>query len=140
VLRREPRFEGIHELAQFLALPPDQLAGLRIGVYDRSPAAQWLTRHDLLPQAVPYPMLSADPDWYPGRIIEQDLAQGRLDAAIVWGPVAGYYARRAATQVLPPIPWLQARCALRLRRGHGRAPRRGGLEAADPGPARSARA
>lgn len=104
VLRREPRFEGIRDPAQLLALPPEQLARLRIGVFDRSPAAQWLTRHGLLSQGVPYPMLSADPDWYPGQIIDQELAQGRIDAAIVWGPVAGYHAQRVADRVLPPLP------------------------------------
>jgi ABC-type amino acid transport substrate-binding protein len=38
---------------------------------------------------VPYPIRNPDPQQYPGEIIEKDLASGKIDAAIVWGPVAG---------------------------------------------------
>jgi hypothetical protein len=30
-------------------------------------------------------MMSPDPEQYPGEIIEKDLVQGKIDAAIVWG-------------------------------------------------------
>jgi ABC-type amino acid transport substrate-binding protein len=49
-------------------------------------------------------MMSPDPDQYPGAIIDQELAQGRIDAAIVWGPVAGYYAKRVTNVPLAVIP------------------------------------
>jgi hypothetical protein len=39
-----------------------------------------------LDQAVPYRLLNADPNHYPGKIIDDDLAKGKLDAAVVWGP------------------------------------------------------
>ena len=50
-------------------------------------------------------MLNADPDQYPGEIIEKDLAAGKIDAAIVWGPIAGYFAKRvnAACCVVVPM-------------------------------------
>jgi ABC-type amino acid transport substrate-binding protein len=76
------------------------LSRLRIGVFDRSPASQWLARHDLIEQGVPYQMLSADPAQYPGEIIERELAAGKIDLAIVWGPIAGYYAKRASQPAL----------------------------------------
>jgi mxaJ protein len=66
----------------------------RIGVYDRSPASLWLVKHGWEEQARPYRMLSADPEQYPGEIIAKDLAQGTIDAAIVWGPIGGYFAKR----------------------------------------------
>jgi len=50
--------------------------------------------HGLEDQAKLYPMMSPDPEQYPGEIIERDLAQGKIDAAVIWGPVAGYYAKR----------------------------------------------
>jgi mxaJ protein len=65
-----------------------------IGVYDRSPASIWLVKHGWEEQARPYRMLSADPEQYPGEIIAKDLAQGVIDAAIVWGPIGGYFAKR----------------------------------------------
>lgn len=78
----------------FLRLDKARLETLRIGVYDRSPASDWLSKHGLVERGVPYKIMSADPQQYPGEIIERDLANGKLDVAIVWGPIAGYFARR----------------------------------------------
>jgi quinoprotein dehydrogenase-associated probable ABC transporter substrate-binding protein len=88
----------------FLKLDRAQLGKLRIGIYDRSPASAWLGKHGLVERGVPYPMLSADPAQYPGEIIEKDLAAGKIDAAIVWGPIAGFYAKRVKTPVLRVVP------------------------------------
>jgi quinoprotein dehydrogenase-associated probable ABC transporter substrate-binding protein len=96
--------DGVKSVADFLALPRATLGKLRIGIYDRSPASQWLARHDLTDQGKPYAMLSADPAQYPGEIIEHELAAGKLDAAIVWGPIAGFYARRVKSPELAVLP------------------------------------
>ena len=99
--------KGMDQVAStedFLKLDPAKLSKLRIGVYDRSPASEWLNRHNLIEQGVPYPMLNADPQQYPGEIIERDLAAGKLDAAIVWGPIAGYFAQRVKTPALAVVP------------------------------------
>jgi mxaJ protein len=88
----------------FLRLPPATLKALRIGVFDRSPASEWLVKHQLLEQGVPYPIMNADPAQYPGQIIERDLVAGKLDAAIVWGPIAGYYAQRVKPLSLTVVP------------------------------------
>ena len=48
--------------------------------------------------------LSPDPEQYPGEIIEKDLAQGKIDAAVVWGPIAGYYAKRVRNVELAVVP------------------------------------
>jgi ABC-type amino acid transport substrate-binding protein len=61
-------------------------------------------KHGLEAQGVPYPMLSPDPDQYPGALIENDLAHGRIDVAIVWGPIAGYYAKRVNDVKMVVIP------------------------------------
>jgi mxaJ protein len=86
--------DGVKTSADLLALPAERLKQLRIGVIDRSPASVWLARHDLVAQGVPYPMMNADPTEYPGQIVERELAGGKIDAAIVWGPIAGYFAKR----------------------------------------------
>lgn len=96
--------DGIRTSDDLLALAPEKLRTLRIGLYDRSPASQWLARHGLVDRGVPYPMMSPDPDQYPGEIIERDLAQGKIDAAIVWGPIAGYFARRVRSPELLVAP------------------------------------
>lgn len=88
----------------FLKLDPARLGKLRIGIYDRSPASDWLSQHRLVERGVPYPMMNADPQQYPGEIIEKDLAAGKIDAAIVWGPIAGYFAQRVKSPRLTVVP------------------------------------
>jgi mxaJ protein len=90
--------------ADFLALDRAFLSKLRIGIYDRSPASEWLSRHQLTDQGVPYQIMNADPDQYPGEIIEKDLAAGKIDVAIVWGPIAGYFAQRVKAPALAVVP------------------------------------
>jgi len=48
--------------------------------------------------------MNADPEQYPGEIIEKDLASGKLDVAIVWGPIAGYFAQRVKSPALVVVP------------------------------------
>jgi quinoprotein dehydrogenase-associated probable ABC transporter substrate-binding protein len=99
-----PKLAAIDSAQALLALPQAQRDRLRIGVYDRSPASAWLSQHGLIEQGVPYRMLNADPDYNPGQILERDLAGGTLDAAIVWGPIAGYVAKRHPEAALRVIP------------------------------------
>jgi len=87
--------DAVNSVADFLALPKEQLRRLKIGVFDRSPATQWLKKHDLVDSGVPYRMMNARPDYYPGEIVEKDLVQGKVDVAVLWGPIAGFAATRA---------------------------------------------
>ena len=96
--------DKVSTVSEFLELGPAKLRSMRIGVYDRSPASEWLSRHHLLESGVAYPIMNPDPQQYPGEIIEKDLAQGKIDAAIVWGPIAGYFARRVKTPELVVLP------------------------------------
>jgi mxaJ protein len=102
-----PKGKGLDNVKtkqDFLQLDPKQLKTLKIGLYDRSPASQWLTRRGLLEQAVPYRMMNADPDQYPGEIIEKDLSAGKIDVAVVWGPLGGYFAKKVKQPELKLVP------------------------------------
>jgi mxaJ protein len=96
--------DDVKSSADFLALGKDRLSKLRIGIYDRSPASDWLTKHGLVDSGVPYKIMNADPEQYPGDIIEKDLAAGKLDVAIVWGPIAGFFAKRIKSPALAVVP------------------------------------
>jgi quinoprotein dehydrogenase-associated probable ABC transporter substrate-binding protein len=96
--------DAVQSSADLLALPNERLAQLRIGVYDRSPASEWLAKHGLVDSGIPYRILSADPNQYAGEIIEKDLTAGKIDAAIVWGPIAGYFAKRMQEPKLRVVP------------------------------------
>jgi mxaJ protein len=90
--------------ADFLALPSEQRKKLRIGVIDKSPASVWLAKHGLVEQGVPYMMMNADPAQYPGEIVEKELAGGKIDVAVMWGPIAGYFAKRIASPAMTVVP------------------------------------
>jgi quinoprotein dehydrogenase-associated probable ABC transporter substrate-binding protein len=96
--------DGVKTAADLDQLDPEQRRKLRIGLFDRTPASQWLLKHGMVDNGVPYPILSPDPDQYPGQMIERDLAGGKLDAAIVWGPIAGYFAKRIGSPHLVVLP------------------------------------
>lgn len=88
----------------FLALDPAKLATLKIGVFDQSPASRWMALHNLVDQGVPYHTINMEMDYYPGRIIERDLAAGKLDVAIVWGPVGSYFGKIRANPPMHVVP------------------------------------
>lgn len=96
--------DGVKSVADFLALPPEQIRKLRIGLFDRTPASAWLARHGLVDQGVPYPMMSPDPAQYPGQLLETELAAGKIDVAIIWGPIAGFFATRVKEPQLQVVP------------------------------------
>jgi ABC-type amino acid transport substrate-binding protein len=70
--------------------------------------------------------MSPDPAQYPGQIVDTELAQGKIDAAIVWGPIAGYYAKRVPGVEFVVIPLhsepgvkFDYAIAMGVRRGEG---------------------
>lgn len=101
---RRGTLAGVTSVEQFLALPQEKLARLKIGVIDKSPASDWLAKRGLIDMGVPYRILVADSEQSSGGIIEADLIAGKLDAVIVWGPIAGYYARRYPEADLLVLP------------------------------------
>lgn len=90
-----------------MKLPPATLKTLRIGVFGLSPGADWLLRNGLIEQAAVYPPQSGDPAENPAHIIGRDLAAGKIDIGIVWGPIAGFLIRHhAGTQHWRAVPFV----------------------------------
>jgi quinoprotein dehydrogenase-associated probable ABC transporter substrate-binding protein len=77
-----------------LKLPKERLQKLRFGIFARTPATDWLLRNGLIEQAALYAPQSGDPEEHPAGIIERDLSDGKIDVAVVWGPIAGFLAQR----------------------------------------------
>jgi quinoprotein dehydrogenase-associated probable ABC transporter substrate-binding protein len=94
VLPARGRLSTVENPDDLLKLPAEQLHALKIGVFARSPAVDWLLRNKLLDQGVFYAQQSGDIHENPAVIIERDLAAGTIDLAIAWGPIAGYLAGR----------------------------------------------
>lgn len=86
---------------------------LKIGAFTPTPGVTWLARHGMTEQMVAFPAMSGDPEAYPGEIVEKELVEGRLDAVVIWGPIAGYFAKNASQVELAIIP-LQSEPGIRF--------------------------
>ena len=80
---------AVHTAADVLKLPRATLDALRIGVFTKSPGSDWLLKNGMVDRAVSYSHQNGDVEESPARTIERDLAGGKLDGAILWGPIAG---------------------------------------------------
>jgi quinoprotein dehydrogenase-associated probable ABC transporter substrate-binding protein len=111
VFPNRPEFASINTPADLLALPPDQLHKLRLGIFSNTPAVDWLLGHDLIEQAVSYKVQSGDPAEFPGEMIQRDMSAGNVDVVFLWGPIAGYFAKLAGDKVkivpFQPTPGLR---------------------------------
>jgi quinoprotein dehydrogenase-associated probable ABC transporter substrate-binding protein len=92
---------GLKTPEDLLALPKDKLHSMRIGIFGRSPAADWLLQNGLIERAEMYAPQSGDPKETADTIVDRDLSSGKVDVAIVWGPIAG----RLVSQHSGPKGW-----------------------------------
>jgi quinoprotein dehydrogenase-associated probable ABC transporter substrate-binding protein len=111
VFAKRPELAGINTPDDLLKLPPAELHKLRFGIFSQTPAVDWLLSHGLIDQAVSYQVQSGDPQEYPGQMIEKDLRAGNVDVVFLWGPIAGYFAKRSGDTVklvpFPPTPGIR---------------------------------
>ena len=66
------------------------LADKRIGLVAATPPTDLALRHGLMPHVRAYSLGTDTRFSNPARAMLQDLADGAIDVALVWGPVAGY--------------------------------------------------
>ncbi|MEQ8659420.1 MAG: quinoprotein dehydrogenase-associated putative ABC transporter substrate-binding protein [Gammaproteobacteria bacterium] len=85
-------------------LTDEQMAQLRIGVWDRGPATDLVFQLGLMEQAIPFQSMAGDARENPGQIIERDLVEDRVNLTFVWGPIAGYYAQEIKDHEIKVIP------------------------------------
>jgi quinoprotein dehydrogenase-associated probable ABC transporter substrate-binding protein len=111
VFPNRPEFASIQTPSDLLKLPPEQLKKLRLGIFSQTPAVDWLLGNNLIEQAVSYKVQSGDPQAFPGEMIEHDLTKGTVDVVFLWGPIAGYFTKRAGDTVrlvpFPPTPGIR---------------------------------
>ena len=69
---------------------------IRLGLSDRGPAQVWVYRNNLIGAVTPYQAQPGDPKANPGKRFIDDIVADKIDAAIVWGPTAGYYAQQVS--------------------------------------------
>lgn len=96
--------DRVRSLGDLLALEPGQRKKLRIGAFAGSPVTDWLLQNGLMDQVEWYQLQTGDAEQYPGQIIENDLASGKIDVAFAWGPIAGYFAKNARAAPIVAVP------------------------------------
>lgn len=67
---------------------------LKFGLADRGPQQIWVVYQDLIGNIVPFQGMPGDVKVHPGKKMIDSIVSGDIDAAIVWGPTAGYYAKQ----------------------------------------------
>jgi quinoprotein dehydrogenase-associated probable ABC transporter substrate-binding protein len=91
-----------------------KLADKRIGVVGGTPPASNMAAAKLMGKAKAYPLL-VDTRIAPSmaEVMVKDLLEGTIDAAVVWGPMAGYYARKSGAD-LAVVPLVKEKTGSRM--------------------------
>ena len=91
-----------------------KLAGKKIGVVASTPPTANMAAVKLMRTAKIYPLL-VDTRLTPsmGELMVKDLLAGTIDAAIAWGPMIGYYAKRSGADLVV-VPMLKEKSGSRM--------------------------
>jgi quinoprotein dehydrogenase-associated probable ABC transporter substrate-binding protein len=76
------------------------LKGKRIGIIAGTPPATNLAVNGLMTSAKPYPLVVDTRYDQPTLDMIEDLKKGTIDIAVLWGPIAGYLAKKSDTPLV----------------------------------------
>ena len=97
--------DDVRTVEDLLALEPDRRGQVRFGLAERNPGTIWLAKHGMLDQiAIAYASQHGNPEVHPGQLEQEDLLAGEIDATIMWGPIAGHFARANPDVPVAVIP------------------------------------
>ena len=83
-------WDNIQTAEQLAQLPPAQQAKLKIAMFDRGAGTDWLQKHDLLDQGIPYQSMTGDSEHNVAMQMADDLKAKKIDMVILWGVLAGH--------------------------------------------------
>jgi quinoprotein dehydrogenase-associated probable ABC transporter substrate-binding protein len=83
---------GLDDVA---TLDDARLKGKHIGIVAGTPPATNMAVNGLMPDAKPYPLMIDTRVDSSAEAMINDLNKGDIDAAILWGPMAGFYAKKS---------------------------------------------
>jgi quinoprotein dehydrogenase-associated probable ABC transporter substrate-binding protein len=99
-------------------LEDQRLKGRHIGVVAGTPPSNVLVQQGLMTLAKPYPLTADTRIEVPSQTMVNDIASGQIDAGVLWGPIAGYYARQATPRlVIVPLLKEQSRMDFQIAMG-----------------------
>ena len=100
VYRAGSGLDGVDSLAD------PRLKDKRIGVVAGTPPVNVMARQGLIEHAKPYPLMVDRRYELPGERMVEDIRSGDIDAGVLWGPMAGYFAARGGEK-LTVVPLLK---------------------------------
>jgi len=83
---------GLEDVA---ALGDERLKGKHLGIVAGTPPATNMAANGLMANAKPYPLMIDTRIESSAAAMIKDLTTGTIDAAVLWGPMAGFYAKQA---------------------------------------------
>ena len=86
-------------LEEITTLKDARLKGKHIGIVAGTPPATNMAVNGLMANAKPYPLMIDTRVDSSAEAMINDLNKGEIDAAILWGPMAGFYAKKSS----PPL-------------------------------------
>jgi quinoprotein dehydrogenase-associated probable ABC transporter substrate-binding protein len=107
VLKTDSELNGVDTISD------PRLHGKRIGIVAGTPPANNMAANGLMANAKPYPLVVDTRVDSSGAAMVHDLAAGEIDAGILWGPLAGYYARAAGAE-MRVVPLVKEKSGPRL--------------------------
>lgn len=76
------------------------LKTLRLGVVAGTPPSSLLAKYGLLARVRPYQLVADTRFDHPAKQMIDDVAAGEVDVGVLWGPIAGYYAKQHSPKLL----------------------------------------
>jgi quinoprotein dehydrogenase-associated probable ABC transporter substrate-binding protein len=107
VFKQGSGLDGVESLAD------PRLRGKRIGIVAGTPPATNLAINGLMGSAKPYHLMVDTRLGTSAEAMIRDLEAGQIDAAILWGPIGGYYAKQAKTP-MTAVPLLHEKGGSRM--------------------------
>jgi quinoprotein dehydrogenase-associated probable ABC transporter substrate-binding protein len=83
-------------LSDVQSLDDPRLADKRLGVIAGTPPATVMAMNGMMAKAHPYPLMVDRRFEAPAERMMEDIASGEVDAGVLWGPIGGYYAKKAS--------------------------------------------
>ena len=83
-----------------VSLADPRLKDRRIGVIAGTPPGSIMAQLGLIQRAKPYPLMVDRRYDSPGERMINDIRSGDIDAGVLWGPIAGYFAARGGDKLL----------------------------------------
>jgi quinoprotein dehydrogenase-associated probable ABC transporter substrate-binding protein len=107
VYRRGHGLDGVDSLSD------PRLREKRLGIVAGTPPASTMAALGLIANAKPYPLMVDRRYESPAERMIADIRSGEIDAGVLWGPIAGYFAARGG-ESLAVVPLLKEKIGPRM--------------------------